>query len=896
MIRTSDARARAGKECGEGRLGAWRPRSVIVWAFLGLAALQPALAADPSIRVEIDRARIATGGQAVLTVSLDGLSSGSKRPEVPPVDGLEFIETGRSSSISWVNGKLSTATIFTYLVVAQRPGSYRIGPVSVEDRGTRYDGGSVALAVVAGAPDAAGDAAPGGAPSGAARAPGREEAQAEEGGIFARVEVEPREAFVDQQVTVRFRLYQREDVQLMDLGEFQAPSAEGFWRESLGPQRDYRVTIDGARYLVREMAWAFFPTRSGVLEIGPARITAYLPERSRRQRGVFPDFFGQGLMHGRPVPLATAPSRVRVSPLPEGGRPEGFTGSVGDYAISARWDAGARQGEPFTLQVTVRGRGHIETIGAPEWPVWDGLRVYDSGEAVTSAPADEEIAGEKVFTRVLVPSRAGRLTGEPVRFTYFDPQRRAYRTVETEPFALEVAPGGGTPGGGDGTVLPLGEDILYIQTGIAGTLERVSGGGLSWGWGVHLFVLALLGAAGIVRRRRLAVARDPVLARRSRACREALRTLGAGAGRDAGGVAVAAAVADALERYLSDWLDLPVRGTRRAELQGALRGAGLTEGLVTRVRALLDWCEEARYGAGAAGGEANARTAEARDLLSDLERAFRAAGAARRSRPTISSALPVVLLLLLATARAGLAAVPQAVVEAVQQGERAYGEGRFEDALDAYRRALAGGWASPALYYNLGCSAYKAGETGWAVAYFEEARRLAPRNAEIRHNARMAAARVQDRPPAGEGSWMLGALSSFLDGYTPADGVRALLVLLWCGALALAGCWLLAGRARKAAMRALAGTGLVLALVLAGIALKAYQVRSGPSGVVVAREVSVRAGPRDEETVRFALHAGAQLHVGRNAGPWREVWLTEEMRGWAPADAVATLRPARWLP
>jgi len=880
--------------------GASGRRALLAWVGVGLlaAALCPA-GAETSIRAELDRGWIQVGDQAVLTVTLEGLSGTGSRPVIPPVAGLEFHEAGRSSNVTWVNGRLSTSTAYTYLVVGRQAGAYRIGPISVEERGTQHQTEVLALEVAAGSP---GGTPPGGArapgtqapatrpmPGGEAPSPGSEE-------IFARVDVEPREAFVDQQVTLHFRLYQREDVALLDLGDFAAPSADGFWRESLGAQRDYRVEMNGARYLVREMAWALFPTRSGDLEIGPAQITCYLPERSRRQRGGLSDFFNRGFFDRRPVTLTTPAKSVRVLPLPEAGRPAGFSGSVGEYEISARLDAlQAHQGEPFTLQVAVRGRGHIQTIGSPIWPEWDGLRVFDSGEAVSSAPHEDRIEGEKTFAQVLVANRSGRVEIDPIRFAFFDPVQRRYRVVESGPLTVEVAAGSGAGvSGGDADVVALGEDILYIKSDLARGLRRDAGAGLAWPSPVHLIPLALLAGGLHFRRRRLAAVRNPVLVRRSGAYRQACRDL-AGLGEVSDAREIAAGLARGFEQYLSSWLDLPVRGTRRSELRGLLREASIAEDLAQRVVETLDWSEEARFGVGAERAEAGARLSAATGLLGELEGAFR--GRSKRSAARRRAVAPLLLVVLALGASAAAPASPPApIVEALQRGERAYAANEYEVALASYREVLQGGWVSPALYYNLGCSAHKAGEVGWAVAYFEEARRLAPRDAEIRRNLKLASARARDRLPEQEGSWVLETLSAVLDGYRPADAVRLLLGIVWVGSLVLAGRWLLSGWARRVAGWALSGVGVLLLAALIGTALKAYQVHSQPSGVVVAEEVGVHAGPRAEETVQFALHAGTLLQVGRSTGAWREVWLSDDMRGWLPANAVAQLRPPRWSP
>lgn len=246
-------------------------------------------------------------------------------------------------------------------------------------------------------------------------------------------------------------------------------------------------------------------------------------------------------------------------------------------------------------------------------------------------------------------------------------------------------------------------------------------------------------------------------------------------------------------------------------------------------------------------------------------------------------------------ARAG-AAAPQSVVEWVNGAEAAYEAGRYEEALDLYRRALASGWISSSLYYNLGCASYKAGRIGWAVAYLEEARRLAPRDPSIRHNLGIATSRSRDRFAEEDPSGLLDLLAGVLDAYAPSDAVRVLLVLFWIGAALLAVRWLVRGGVRRWARGALLLIGVLILLGIVGILLKAYQVSSAPSGVIVVEEARVLSGPRDGETVQFVLHEGTLLYLGREAGEWREVWLSEQMRGWLREGAVTVLRRPRWLP
>lgn len=852
-----------------------------------LLLAQPAHADEPTITLEINRTSAPAGGVLLLTVTLEGFSGRAGDPVFPQTEGFDVYDAGHSTNISLVNGHLSKTTSFSYQLSARKPGTYQVGPIAIEDRGRTYRSELLTLEVLdPGTPAPRQGSAP--SPGGG---PGETSGTERDLGLFVRVEVDDREVYQDEQLTLRFKLYQRVDVQVMDISKFQPPSTEGFWREDLGPQQDYAETIEGVRYQVREITWALFPTTSGELLIGEGSVVCHLPARSRR-RGRFGDFFSGSLFDTQPARLTSDPVRIRILPLPAEGRPEEFSGSVGDYRFSAEFDqAEGRQGEPLTLTLTVAGRGHIQTIGEPRWPAWDDFRVFDSGEAVSVQKRAGLVEGEKTFTQVLIPNRSGDLKIPSIPFVFFDPGQGRYRTVETGPLSLRVSPANAVPAGsGRHDVVALGEDILYIRTDIGADLRAPAGSPFEGALWLHLLPLGVIAASAYFRRRRRALDGDPALARRSKALRRAQKRLGAARGEGAAAVAV---LAETIQEYLSDWLDLEVRGLRGGELEQLLGDAGVGGDNLSRLLGILGWADDVRFGSGDPSRH-DAQLAEAAEVLPGIEKDLRA-----RPRRAGRGLLSFSLLLLACSAGWGgpafaSNAVPHSIAQASHDAGIAFEEGNYDVSLELYRKVLTSGWSSGALYYNLGCAAHRTGQVGWAVAYLEEARRLSPRDADIRHNLRIIRSRLQDRLPEEQPSWFLSAMAGLLDGYSPADLIRLALGFLWVLAAVLSLHWLGRPSWRPGTRRGLTAIGIAAMILAAALGLKLFQIHSSPSGVVVADEVAVLSGPREGETVQFVLHSGSMLHLGREADRWREVWLTEEMRGWVAADAVVALSGVRW--
>ena len=107
-----------------------------------------------------------------------------------------------------------------------------------------------------------------------------------------------------------------------------------------------------------------------------------------------------------------------------------------------------RAGETVNCVVEVVGSGNIRSLGEPRLALPNWVRVYKAGENRTVRPGgggggSTVIGGTASFSYLLLPRQAGTLRIGPVRYTYFAPRARAYRTTTSRAVELTVAPGSG---------------------------------------------------------------------------------------------------------------------------------------------------------------------------------------------------------------------------------------------------------------------------------------------------------------------------------------------------------------------------------------------------------------------------------------------------------------------
>ena len=220
-----------------------------------------------------------------------------------------------------------------------------------------------------------------------------------------------------------------------------------------------------------------------------------------------------------------------------------------------------------------------------------------------------------------------------------------------------------------------------------------------------------------------------------------------------------------------------------------------------------------------------------------------------------------------------LVAAPQADFD---QANRALAQGKYLDAIEQYHRLLKQG-TSPALENNLGLAYYQNGQMGQAVAHFRRAERLAPRDAEIQANLRLARGKISKSMGGEEGEGPTLTLNEW--------------AFLPLGAVWLAGgFWGISRFSPRAAsvLRGYSWGAGLLALGLGGMAARAAVLRyQEPDLVVVRPDAALRQSPFPEAKSIINLPEGIELHVEEVRADWflaRD--LNSNRTGWLRQDLV----------
>ena len=423
--------------------------------FLGLfliSGLKAGFLTAAPVSVSLEKDRFTMDEQITLSVSVQN-GNGQEEVKLPPeTTFFQIHSAGTSQQYSNINGMETSSVVYNYVLVPLKPGKTEIASLKVIKDGNEYSMNPIPIEIL---PSSASSSIPIDQDQNAAL-----NASPDKEGLKIELKLDKTELFVDEPVVMRFIIYRRGDVRLGRDTGYDMPKIPDFMSEKEEQAKDV-VTIDGVRYEKIEIRTVLYPSRPGEYEIGPGFLngkilTPMKPQQSRRHPGLrgMPDidsFFDDAFsddpfsMFGSraqasPFKLKSNTVKLKVNPLPEEGKPSGFSGTVGNYRLSVDYSnlQGLKKGDSITVTMTVRGAGHLTTISEPRLQNMEGFRAFESEVSLEPSPDSMSIGGKKVFKKILIPEKAGKIRLPDVELQVFDTMSRKYSTLKQEGPVVDV--------------------------------------------------------------------------------------------------------------------------------------------------------------------------------------------------------------------------------------------------------------------------------------------------------------------------------------------------------------------------------------------------------------------------------------------------------------------------
>ncbi len=447
-------------------------KKFLILVFLILLIVTKVNGQEIQFTASVDKTVLSLEQTLTLTFQITSSSANiSGTPEMPELDGLTVVSgPNLSTSISFVNGQVSSSRSYSYILIPTNVGKLTIGSAVLNYNGKVYKTTPIEVEVVKSA-----------APQQPKPQTPRTEVPQDESSdlskqVFLKVFVDKKNPYQNEGVTVSYKLYTR--VQVRSYGISKPPTATGAWIEEYAmPQQPVLSTevIDGISYqsaVIKKLE--LFPAKSGELTLEPLVIQADVIVRSRTPRSFFDfdfdsffddDFFGRTERKNLVAPSV----KLNVLPLPEEGKPAIFKNVVGKFSLNSETDrTDVLTNEAVSLIIKISGTGNIKLIESPGIKISGDFEMYEPKVEEKINRSGENISGEKVFEYVLVPRLPGVQKIEPIIFSYFNPETKRYTILTTEEIFVNVAPGkerlSAYPGNlSRDEVKLIGSDIRFIK-------------------------------------------------------------------------------------------------------------------------------------------------------------------------------------------------------------------------------------------------------------------------------------------------------------------------------------------------------------------------------------------------------------------------------------------------
>ncbi len=556
------------------------------WLSIGLALfLRTVSGATPSLTANLDRDVVGLGESVTLTISLEG-AAGNEMPRFPAVTGMRIAGGGRGSRFEFNNGVQRTYLDVSYQLTPQRLGEYRIGPITVVSQGRLLQTGPLKLTAVK--PD--NPAAGGGGEGNAA---------------FLSLELPNRPVYVGETLIARIWLNAAPRSELRQVPRLQA---DGFTVGKIQASNTQTTIQTNNRVYSRALFMVpLTAARTGNLAVQATDCIVDVPVATRRRRAS--DFFDSvfdspffGLQETRRFNVSTEPAVIRVAPLPQDHVPPAFDGAVGDFSIALTASpTNVQAGDPITIRVDIGGRGNFDSVHLPEQHAWRGFRTYPP-TATFESQDPSETTGTKHFEQVVTPESAAIRELPPLAFAYFSPAAGEYKTVETAPVPLTVAPGAKTPVIPEPTGTPTPPAKTPELAPLKPHLGVIAAGTIPWTtrpWFFGLVAVPWAGWAGMRLWRRWQERSAANLEGRRR--RQAEKRIDEGmaslaeCSRRGDSAAFFAALFRVLQEIIGAKVQQPPASITEGVLDAELPARGVPEPVVTEFHRLFRACNQARY-------------------------------------------------------------------------------------------------------------------------------------------------------------------------------------------------------------------------------------------------------------------------------------------------------------
>lgn len=216
------------------------------------------------------------------------------------------------------------------------------------------------------------------------------------------------------------------------------------------------------------------------------------------------------------------------------------------------------------------------------------------------------------------------------------------------------------------------------------------------------------------------------------------------------------------------------------------------------------------------------------------------------------------------------------------KGNTLYEKGNYGDAIREYSKLLEQNMESGHLYYNMGNAYFKKGELGKAILHYERAKRMIPRDSDLKSNYKFALSQIEADTAKISAPWtekIFGVLDflSLNELTVLASCTLVLIVLLLIARLYIR-------MSRNTFSLLLTSFIVMIAFTVTTVFIRVSAIDK--EAIIVSDSPEVKFEPFESATTHFTLHEGMKIYVIQSKQDWMKIKRSDGKTGWVKKNSA----------
>jgi hypothetical protein len=507
----------------------------------------------------------------------------------PNFEGFRVVGgPNQATSNSWVNGKRTFSRSYTYFLNPTRKGKIKIGQATIEIEGEIYKTTPVSVEVTEAVakPNQGGNAD-----------------YIADQSVHLVAEISNSNPYLNEAITVVYKLYYSPQVGISNVNELESPGYGDFW-SNLIPIKKLEMkqgVYKGTTY--NYVTWrkaVLYPQKTGKLTLEPLTLSMTVQVPSNRR-----DIWGSLINRQVPKVITAGKRTINVKELPEEGKPIDFNGAVGDFDLKFDLNKDVlKASESFQATVKVSGRGNLKLFNLPKINVPASLEVYEPEHTENIKTNLLGMKGSIQDSYTIVPEFQGKYPIPSILFSFFDPNKKQYKTLVSEEYMVNVNEGpikGGVvnPKGSSLVLKPtLNEDqfaFIALETEFKSIKASMPFFGSRNFYLILIFPFTLVFLLFVWLKAKQNTSRDPMTLRQKSANKLARKYLSSAKKTLGNKELFYNSLERALHNYLKAKLHIETSEFSKDKISSLLKEKEVDSSLIKEFNNILKSCEAARY-------------------------------------------------------------------------------------------------------------------------------------------------------------------------------------------------------------------------------------------------------------------------------------------------------------